>query len=372
MTRVDEASKQGYFPGPYPVHLAASDAGSIPQTFGGTMNKLISCPAEITPGCFQEQPMTVTVDRALAHQVAADGAKLVSNENHNIYQQDSGAWQMALTYFVSSSKHPKSAHWKIIVHAHPASVPAHSVPTSWVADSLLVGSLTDPTKGNYDGKYVEDGGKLYLVYSRRTPDKNVLVAQRMKSPRKPASTAPTLLLAPGDYTSEYATGQHGFRLIETGNVTRIDGKYVLVYSAGVYDLPDYKIGIAWSDTFLPAAGHQYRKVTMTDTAGVWGKPGQPEVRYLLQSQKSDWPNYSGHSVIAPGVASVVEDANHWYLYFAGYLPSDAPKQPGSDFYQGSHRRPYYASLTIDIPPGASVAKASDADLARWITIDTGR
>ncbi|HEX3787190.1 MAG TPA: hypothetical protein VHW44_04965 [Pseudonocardiaceae bacterium] len=376
MTKVTEQPKQGYFSDPYPIHLAASDANAIPESLSGTTKQVLSCSGQPTADCFHpsQSQVTATIGPALAQQAAADGATLQDAFNYNIFQDDSGAWQMAVTYRVSNRQHPKATNWTAILHAHPTSTTPDAVPTSWAADSLLVGSFTDPSKADYDGKYFEDAGKLYLVYSDRlsdTPARDGIVAQLMMSPETPTATEPTVLLAPGDYSSELFFGLHQsdtFKLIETGNITEVDGKFVMAYSTGAYYEPDYKIGLAWSDTFLPAAGQPYRKITMTDSGGVWGKAGRSEVRYLMQSQEPGWPNYVGKTVLAPGVPAVIQDGQSWYLTFAGYLPSDAPTDPKTGHYVPSSRRPFFAPLSVRIPAGASVAGTSEADLANWITV----
>lgn len=378
MTTVTEKPKQGYFSDPYPIHLAAGDASAIPQSFSGTTPDLLSCAGAPTEGCFREDPITVSIGPDLARQVSAAGATLKQGFNNNIFQDDSGTWQMAVTYYVSNTKFPKAPDWTAILHAHATDRTRNAIPTSWVADPLLVGSLSQPTKADYDGKYFENNNKLYLVYSDRLADNPAhdgIVAQPMASPIKPTTDKPTTLLAPGDYNSELFFGlnqPNTFKLIETGNITEVDGKFVMAYSTGAYYSPDYKIGLAWSDSFLPTSGAGYRKITMTDTAGVWGRKGQPEVRYLLQSQEKSWPHYVGQTVLAPGVPSVVEDAQHWYLFFAGYLPSNAPTDPSTGHYQPSLRRPYFAPLTLDIPTGSTVSGTSETELANWITVDSSQ
>jgi hypothetical protein len=369
MTQVTENPPAGYFSDPYPIHASTG----VPRTFSGTTRQLLSCPGQLTAGCFQASPMSVSIGNALARQLAANGASLTARINNNIFQDDSGAWQMAVTYYVSNPKYPDATAWTAIMHAHPQQATGTAVPDAWVADSLLVGSFSAPTQANYDGKYFENNAELYLVYSKRLsndPIHDGIVAQPMHSASSPDPVSPTVLLAPDDYNSElFGTNpQTGFRMIETGNITKVAGKYVMAYSAGLYSTDTYKAGLAWSDTFLPAKGGSYRKITMTDADGVWGAKGQPEVRYLLQSQKPDWPNYVGGTVRAPGVPAVVPDGDGWYLSFAGFDPADAPTDPTTGQYLPNYRRPYFAPLAVHIPPGASVAHASAAELATWITI----
>jgi len=236
-----------------------------------------------------------------------------------------------------------------------------------------------PQPANYAGKYFEDGGQLYLVYAKRVSaalPNNGIVAQRMLSPVQPAASGPVTLLAPsvvnGGYNSEYFVEFHpkpgSFKLTETGNVTRVGNKYVMAYSTGAYNRPDYKIGIAWSDTFLPRSDQTYTKVLKVDTAGAWGVAGHDEVEYLLQSQVRAWPHYVRDQVIAPGVPSILQDnAGSWELFFAGYAPGDAPVSARTGNFDATHRRPYFIPINIDIPPGASVSSTSPFALENWLT-----
>ncbi len=368
----------GYFSDPYPIHLgpAGINAG-IPQSLSGTTPQILSCPGKIKAGCFKPTPLTVT-GGVLEQQAQTHGSKLGVFENNNIFQDDAGNWQMATTVNIQNPAFPNAGPWTVIVHAHPTTPSAETIPTDWVADTLLIGSFAEPEKANYDGKYFEDSGKLYLLYSKRLPTTEPhdgIVAQLMVSPTQAAPEQPNVLLQPdiadGGFNSEffnYLQPDSQFKLIETGNITVIDGKYVMAYSTGAFDQPNYKTGVAWSDTLLPPAGSNYKKVLKEDTAGVWGQPNHLEVQYLLQAQISDWPNYVFSQVLAPGVPSIVSDGNGgWLLYFAGYAPSDAPtKAPSGDF-KPDHRRPLFVPLQVAIPAGATVAGTSSTDLVGWLT-----
>ena len=46
------------------------------------------------------------------------------------------------------------------------------------------------------------------------------------------------------------TGNLNFKLVETGNIRKINGKYVMAYSVGAFNRTTYKLALAWSDTFL--------------------------------------------------------------------------------------------------------------------------
>ncbi|MBC7450765.1 MAG: hypothetical protein H7259_04690 [Cytophagales bacterium] len=374
MTVVTLSPASGYFPDPLPIHFAPGNIG--PQSFSGSNKTILSCPgSSIQAGCFQTTQIKVDLG-SFPQQANAVGSTIMSIGNNNIYQDNKGTWQMATTLHLSNPAFTSDTTWSVIAHAHAINA-SSSVPTKWVVDTLLVGSLSQATKANYNGKYFEDGGNLYLLYSKElqaNPLRDGIVAQLMLSAVQAASSDPVTLIDPENanvgFNSEYFFGLNPpspFKLVETGNVTKIDGKYVLAYSTGAYYSPGYKIGLAWSDAFLPLQGKTYKKIHKVDSTGIWGQPGQPEVLYFLQAQKSEWPNYVGLQVLAPGVPSVVKDqSGEYYLYFAAYDPSDAPLMAGTTRFDPSHRRPYFINLKIAIPANASVESASDEDLASWI------
>ncbi|WP_405783180.1 hypothetical protein [Streptomyces sp. NBC_00859] len=368
-----------YYSDPYPIHRASSYHGARSQYFSGTTKSLLHCPGGTPAHCKAGQKVEVSAGPALVNAAKRYGSRTTVVDNENIYQLDSGEWEMAATMYVKNPAYPHAAPWTVVVHAHARRGSPSAVPANWTADSLVAGSFERPEKADYDGKYFEDGGKLYLIYSKRlsgpSPEDGI-VAQEMESSSHPAASGPVLLLGPedshGGYNSEYFFGldqTKKFKLIETGNITRIGGKYVMAYSTGAFNERDYKSGLAWSDTLIPAHGSSYRRILRKDSSGVWGKPGGSEVDYLLQTQEKAWPNYVADRVLAPGVPSVVEADGKWALYFAGYLPTDAPRVPGGKF-DASHRRPYVMRLKVDVPRNADVRQASDAELAGWVTRDS--
>jgi len=196
---------------------------------------------------------------------------------------------------VRSAAHP--GHWTVLVHAHPSTVGTlGTVPPAWSADTVLAGSFSHPEEGNYDGKYLLDGGRLYLLYVKNfVPEpalRNGIVIQPMLSPAQAAPEGATTLLMPGVRDGALDSEWYGHtqaKLVEAPYIVRIAEKYALIYSTGAYQQADYKAGVAWSDTLQPAGGKLYRKVLETDSRGIWGHPGRPEVRYLLQSQRPRWP-----------------------------------------------------------------------------------
>lgn len=387
MTQVNETAHLGYFGDPYPVHVAPWTAPFLPQYFSGTTQELMTCERPMKPGCFDTSPITVKIADHLKTSANNANNEFFDQINRNIYQTDDGQWNMAVTLYLRNKSAPKTTlegTWTVIAHAHPNTQNTITTPTSWVADKILVGSVAKSAKANYDGKYFEDGKNLYLIYSKREEGTvhDGIVAQEMTSPTDLHSNVPVWLLAPSTadegFNSEYfhinwAEGgpNADFKLIETGNITRINGKYVMAYSTGDYQQLDYKTGIAYSDTLLPKEGEMYRRILQTDTDGVWGKAGHPEVRYLLQSDKQAWPNYVGTQVFAPGVPSVVkEPSGKYFLYFDGFLPSNAPpaKNAPKTSYDPTYRRPFYVPLNIKVPTNGSVEAATDEELATWITV----
>jgi hypothetical protein len=387
MTIVNEKEHLGYFGDPYPIHVAPQLAPFVPQYFSGTTDELMTCRRPIKPGCFETSPLTVTIADDLKASASDAGNEFFDQINRNIFQAASGKWNMAVTLYLrkkSASTTNLEGTWTVIAHAHPVTQSLTAVPTKWVVDTILVGSVAEPSRANYDGKYFEDGRQLYLIYSRREEGTvhDGIVAQAMKSPKDLDSTDPVWLLVPdtsdGGFNSEYfhinwADGgpNADFKLIETGNITRIAGKYVMAYSTGDYQQLNYKTGIAYSDTFLPQPGDTYRRILQNDTDGVWGNAGHLEVRYLLQSQKEAWPNYAGGQVLAPGVPSVVEEpSGKYFLYFDGFLPGNAPpaKNAPRTSYDPTYRRPFYVPLNVSVPVDGSVEAATDEELATWITV----
>jgi hypothetical protein len=383
MTQVNEAAHLGYFGDPYPIHPAPHLAPDTAQYFSGTTQELLTCQRPIRPGCFSSAPLTVAIPVELKTAAQQAGSAFYDKINDNVYQADDGEWQMAVTLYLHKVSDTK-VHWTVIAHAHPQDAGSATPPTAWIVDTILVGSIATSDYANYDGKYFEDDGKLYLIYSKRLISKPVahdgIVAQLMTAPAAVDATDPVVLLAPstedGGFNSEYfhtvpAPGD-SFKLIETGNITKIADKYVMAYSAGDYQQRDYKTGLAFSDTFLPAPGHSYRRILQEDVNGVWGNPGHNEVVYLLQSQKPGWNNYVGSQVIAPGVPSIVHEAGGRYLlYFDGFLPTDAPCAPKSPKnplnIDPKHRRPFFLPLRVRVPSEPDVDSVTDEELKSWIT-----
>ena len=361
---------RGYMADPQPVRLAAqSDPHQL--FISGTTRAVISGTFPLKPSSLAWTPIEVNPG-ALRGAIQVAGGHVTNIQNTDVFQDDHQGWHAAITIGLSSQAHPE--HWTVIAHAKPVGpVSNDSVPTSWYADTLLSGSLTDAVNGNYDGKYYEEDGRLYLLYVKGTAPapalRNAIVLQAMTDPVTVAASAPVTLLTPGDRfgalnSERYANTQA--RLVEAPYITRVGGKYALVYSTGAYLTDGYKTAVAWSDTLMPPSNEHYRKVLMQDTQGVWQEPDRRDVRYLLQSQKPAWPDYSGAEVIGPGVAAAVEGpGGAYWLIFNGFAPNDRPRLPGGQV-DGTHRRPFGMRLRVSVPEGVRLSDVTDEQLASWM------
>ena len=378
LTQVNATANTGYFSDPLPIHTTAT-AGSYLPSISGTTQKILQC-TTLAAGCYTRSSFTITTGAALKGELPAD-TTLSGYQNNNIYQDDAGNWQMATTVTVNNAAaNPNGLAWNVILHASPATgspTTTNGVPTEWVSDTLLVGSFSAQANANYDGKYIEDQGRLYLIYSRRLQDsptaQDGIVAQLMTAATQPAAAGPTTLLAPennadGGYNSELfgcLSQPNQFKLIETGNIAVVGGKYAMAYSTGSFEKRCYKVGIAWSDTLLGP----YKKVLQQDTSNVWLNPTpEDEVVYLLQAQLTKWPNNVPATVQAPGVPSLVQyPAGTWYLYFAGYDPSVALN---AGMFDPKLRQPYAMRLNEAVPGGVTVAGTTNEALVSWLTAAT--
>ena len=298
LTPVNASANTGYFEDPLPIHQTGA-AGSYLPSIAGTTHQILDC-TTLAASCYTPSTLTITTGDALTSQLPAN-TQLKGYQNNNVYQDNAGNWQMATTVTVNNpSANPNGLPWNVILHASPVSgsaTSANGVPLSWTADTLLVGSFTTQANANYDGKYIEDNGTLYLIYSQRlqpSPAQDGIVAQSMVSATQLSSSPPAPLLAPennsdGGYKSELfdcASTTNQFKLIETGNISVVNGKYAMAYSTGSYETPCYKVGIAWSDSLIGP----YKKVLQSDTNNIWQNPAaESEVVYLIQSLQSAWP-----------------------------------------------------------------------------------
>ena len=367
----------GYFVDPLPIQRNAA-AGSYIPSISGTTQQVLEC-TSLAVGCYTANTLTIVSGPSIKSQLPA-GVTL-AYQNNNIYQDSGGNWQMATTANVNNvAANPTGKPWTVILHAVPAvgsATTASGVPLAWTSDTLLVGSFTVQAAANYDGKYFADSTGLYLIYSMQiqsTPtSQDGIVAQLMDSATQVDGAKPVPLLVPennadGGYNSELfdcQTPGDNFKLIETGNISIVSGKYAMAYSTGSYETPCYKVGIAWADSLKGP----YKKILQADPSDIWGNPTvEPEVLYLIQAIEPGWPNYVNSTVQGPGVPSLVQyPAGTWYLYFAGYDPS---VMASGGMFSGKLRQPYFMRLSVNVPSGTTVAATANTALAGWITAAT--
>ena len=226
------------------------------------------------------------------------------------------------------------------------------------APAILITPLTDVIE-HPPGGYFSDPDPIPILTRSAPPPfqlfSGTTVAQRMTSPTALAAAGPVTLLEPepGPGLNAEPFLDHGtarFTLVETGNITVIDGEYAMAYSTGGLQERDDKTGIAWSETFLPALNTFHRKLFRPDPTGIRGRPG-PEVQYLLQSEQPARPSDVAAEIVSPG---------------------DHPLEENDpDDFEPDHRSPFVTPLKATIPPDATVARAPvarapDAQLATWI------
>ncbi|KAJ5655659.1 hypothetical protein N7507_007609 [Penicillium longicatenatum] len=374
VTNVNKDAGTGYFSDPF--HVVYQNTTDL--YISGTTHQYLKCAGgDLSPRCASTRKNKYKTSSALNETANAAGTTICGAAGIHPFQSKDGSWDALVTLHVqSSSKCDGISGWSVIVHAHSEESSADKPPISWIGDKVMVGSFSENVDANYDGKYFQTPDKkLYLVYQKQksqSPKRDGVVAWPMNDPTTlTPRTKPTFLLLPNENlnSENYVAGNDSFKLIETGNIHAIHGKFVLAYSVGAFDHKTYKIGIAYSDTFLPVHGQHYRKVVKDNPDHLWNSKGNKEVYYLLQAEKQDGWHYVGDQVLAPGVPTVAQIGpnNSWALLFAGYNPDDAPFTEGTHIFQANHRRPFFAKIDVKVPENLSVKQATDAQLQDWIT-----
>lgn len=230
--------------------------------------------------------------------------------------------------------------------------------TAWKFKSVVVGNPNRKDWKYYESKILIDANNtIYLMYVANTGRDNFIFAQKMKSWSEiDRSSPPRLLLKPEGYRSEDRNGPRSMQLVEGGSIFKWKDKYILLYSVGDFLLNNYKLGMAFSDSLIPPRGQTYRKVKLSDPRHIWGASGhKDEIGYLLQSEKPNWPNYSGRFVIGPGLGSIVMIDDKPWLFFHGYKPADKKRHPENRFV-------FRVPLTIALDRGAPRLRWLHADL----------
>ena len=228
----------------------------------------------------------------------------------------------------------------------------------WRLDRILVGKQQLGGRLAYDGYVLrDDEDTLFLIVNETIDRRNYITARRMLDPHTldPAFER-RILLGPENYRSEDLPWN--LRLTEGTFIEKIQGKYVLIYSVGFYGDGSYKVGAAFSDTLIPPERAWYKKVLIPDPNNVWGNSATEgkEVKYLLQTEHEDWPNYAGRFVNGPGIGSLVtlESGEHLLIF--------AARRAGEVDRTGQGRYAWKAPVVFDF---------LNKDMSNWITIDFG-
>jgi len=263
----------------------------------------------------------------------------------SFYQHADGSWHgygtLHLGYFRT-----------VIAHFKPADPEATWTPGNmidhWIVDRILIGDIATRKTTMYDQKMYRTKEGLFLVYNASpAPGTDVeILAQRMVDPVTPDPKSPPIcLLRPEGLRSEDRNHPGGMQLTEGCTIREVNGKFILLYSVGDFKTANYKLGMAWSGTFIPKAGKTYNKVKYPDPDKVWGNDNPTdEVHYLLQSSNPEWPNYCGHWIKGPGIGNLILEKNSVSLVFHGY-----PTARGILFEGGR--------MTFKLPCEVSVANA---------------
>ena len=203
----------------------------------------------------------------------------------------------------------------------------------------------------YDATAFRDGdGTLYLIYdgSRKPKDGRHFMAWRMRDPgTMDTGFQPRAFFSSGAFRSENLDRPGGGRLVEAATISRIQGKYVMLYSVGDFNAANYKLGVAFSDTLIPTEGKTYQRIFAPDPTNIWGSGRGKEVLYLLQTQKPGWPNYWGRYLQAPGSGNLVERLGQLLLVFHARHPGEINV---NSFPRCTWTMPVQVNIVSGVPP----------------------
>ncbi len=252
--------------------------------------------------------------------------------------------------------------WTAICHFSPDPDPkATKAPiTRWKLDKVLIDKA-------YDNHIVHEGKDLYMIYSSGEAGHIYLFAQKMKNPLElDENDAPRILLS--DHKEALASELRNIggtmKLYEAASISRIHApggtKYVMPYNVSDFALRSYKIGVAFSDTLMPAEGREYEKIYFNDEFNAWGSGSNArEVCYILQSQKKSLPNYHGRAFRSPGSGDIVHYKNNFYLLHHANFPPPAKDSTGQLSGYSGLRWTWLTPVDINFAsPPASWLKAS--------------
>ncbi|NIA13844.1 MAG: hypothetical protein GWP08_07160, partial [Nitrospiraceae bacterium] len=195
----------------------------------------------------------------------------------------------------------------------------------WRFEKVLAGDLDRGDYAYESNVVVDEDGTLYFLYDAGHPREAIGVDIHIKAHKMldPANLDPDFavrpILSPEGYRSEDRNHPGSSQIVEGTFIQRVQGKYVLLYSVGDYLWPNYKLGVAYSDTLIPKQGATYQKPRFEDPENLWGNSGGQgdEIAYLMQSQSAEWPNFAGNELDGPGIGCLVHtDAGHRLVFHA--------------------------------------------------------
>jgi len=282
---------------------------------------------------------------------------LLLDFTNNQEMTPNGIWAFTVYKNTDGSFHGYATlhYWKfktVVAHFVPSLSQKWTVKkpiVSWRFNKVLIGSINEG-KFAYDSNLVKnDKGELYLISNAGNPEGPVgtdihIKIYKMLNPENIDSTfEPRAILSPEGFRSEDRDPQRNHQLLEGTAITRVQDKFVLIYSVGNFDNSNYKIGIAFSDQLIPPPGRTYQKVLIPDFKKIWGNENKEnEVCYLLQTQLENWSNYCGHLMNGPGIGNILQlkDGRYFLIFHA--------RRPGIKLTGGKKRYLWKIPLRIQI------------------------
>ena len=227
------------------------------------------------------------------------------------YKHDDGSWHAYGSIHIGGYK-------TFVCHFSPQGSKLWPI-TDWQLDKVIVAGRS---KTAYESKVYSDNTGLYLIYVETLADgNNHIMAQRLLDPENvDTSFKARAILSPEGLRSEDRNQPGSMQIVEGPNISRVvtpnGSKYVMFYAVGDFARKNYKLGVAYSDTLIPAGGAKYKKPKSLDNNNAWSNPKpMNEVVYTLQTQIPGWFNYAGNILKGPGLGNLVKYKGSYYAVF---------------------------------------------------------
>jgi len=227
------------------------------------------------------------------------------------YKHNDGSWHAYASIHIGGYK-------TFVCHFSPKNNSPWPI-TDWQLDKVMVASRS---KTAYESKVYSDTSGLYLIYVATLADgDNHIMAQRLLEPDNiDNSFTARAILSPEGLRSEDRNEPGSMQLVEGQNIAHVvtpnGSKYVMFYAVGDFARKNYKLGVAYSDTLIPADGAKYKKPKSLDYNNAWSNPKpMNEVVYTLQTQIPGWFNYAGNILKGPGLGNLVKYKGSYYVVF---------------------------------------------------------